>query len=476
MTMDSDLPLYNGLKNYANLKFSQFHMPGHISGSVFPYNYGKLMCDIDLTELPETDNLYNPVGIIEQAQKMASRAFGADHTFFLVNGSTSGIHAMILGVLRAGDKLIVPRNCHKSVISAMALKDIHPIFIRNEYSCEHDLVLPITPKQVAEAFAVHPDARGVLIVNPDYYGICGDISEIGRVAHDLGKLFLVDEAHGAHFVFHPKLPTSAAAAGADIWVQSAHKTLPAFTQAGYLHIKGNKVDPECILRVLSLLQTSSPSYILMSSLDWARWFMENHGEKRLSQIIYSIQNLIVDLKNKWNIKTMGDYELKEHIYALDPTRLCLDISDMSTNGYEALEKIRMQKVQPEMADFRRLVFICTVAHDSCAIKLLHKKLDIMFENLNRSQVVLNPSSKYGSLPAQIMSPNQAFNSIIESVQLSDSANRVCAQAIGAYPPGIPRFCPGELIDIEGIEELFAIKNCGGNLFGVSVNGMVSVVK
>lgn len=476
MITNSDMPLFSALRKYTESKFLPFHMPGHMGGSVFPADFGKLMIDIDLTELPESDNLYNPCGIIKQAQKKAATAFGADNTFFLVNGSTSGIHAMIAGTLKAGDKLILPRNCHRSVVAAMALCDIQPIYIKNEYSTEHALMLPISPEQVLQVLKCNPDASGVLLVNPDYYGVCGQIRKIGKIVHGLGKLFLVDEAHGAHLAFHTGLPASAAFADADVWVQSAHKTLPSFTQAGFLHIKGNRVNPDHVLKMLSLFQTSSPSYMLMASLDWVRWFMEVNGNKRLEEIIDSIHKLTIDLKARWGIKTIGDYGLNEHIGAIDPTRLCLDVRPRNISGYEALKRLREQKAEPEMADFHRLVFICTVAHDAHAFKLLHEKLDSMLELTDVNKTLPDFPVMYGSLPVQIMSPRQAFNSIIENIPLLLSEGRVCGEVIGAYPPGIPRFCPGELIDREGLEELLGLKSLGGNLFGLSGDGLVSVVK
>jgi len=476
MSSNSDMPLFHALRKYADSKFLPFHMPGHMGGSIFPPEFAKSLIDIDFTELPGLDNLYNPCGIIEQAQKQAAKVFGADSTFFLVNGSTAGIHAMIAGTLKSGDKLLVPRNCHRSVAAAMALCDIQPIYIKNDYSREHALLLPISEEQVVQAFKCNPDASGILLVNPDYYGICGQLTEIGKITRKLGKLLLVDEAHGAHFPFHEKLPISAAYAQADAWVQSAHKTLPSLTQTGFLHIKGNRVNPDRVLKMLSFFQTSSPSYILMASLDWSRFFMEVNGNKRLGELIDTIQKITASLKARWGVKTIADYSLTENISAIDPTKLCLDVSSRFTSGYEALEKLREQRIEPEMADFHRLVFICTIAHDSRSLKLLYEKLNLILKISDLNNRLPEFPDMYNTLPIQIMSPRQAFNSIMENIPLQNSEGRVCGNAIGAYPPGTPRFCPGEMIDAEGIEELTTIKSFGGNLFGLSGDGLVSVVK
>jgi len=469
-------PLYDALLEYKVKNYSSFHMPGHMGKSLFAESFNQNSTAFDLTELPELDNLYEADSVIDEAQRLTAKAFGADRSFFLVNGSTVGILTMIGSTLKSRDKLILPRNCHKSVISAITLMDINPVYINNEYSREHSFVLPITATQVKKAFEENPEAKAILILNPDYYGACGDLQEIEKIVHRLGKLLLVDEAHGAHFPFHSALPPSAGKVDADMWIQSAHKTLPAFTQSAYLHIRTKNVNPENVLKMLSFFQTSSPSYLLMASLDWARSFMVEKGNIRLQNLMNSIEIETDRIKRNWEVDTISDYGKRNFISFLDSTRVVIDFSRMNINAYEALSQIRKFKIEPEMADFDRLVFIVSVMHEPQDVENLFNGVNLLLRSNS-----FNKSSKVSivlrrSLPKQIISPKQAFDSIIENIPLTSSSGRICAQTIGAYPPGISLINPGELIDREGLEELICIKNCGGKLFGMTPNGNVNVVK
>jgi arginine/lysine/ornithine decarboxylase len=298
--------------------------------------------------------------------------------------------------------------------------------------------------------------------------------------HERGKLLLVDEAHGAHFIFHPDLPPSSGEIGADMWVQSAHKTLPAFTQAAYLHVKGERIDPKRVSQILAMLQTSSPSYLIMASLDWARACMEVRGEELFQRLILQVRELKRKLKKQYGILTLDDYGGWEEVAATDPTRLTIDVRTLGVTGYQAEMLLRDAGIQVEMSDMYRLVSICSVADGK-------EEFDAFingFGNLSGNMSLRGetpPSlprqlSISREIPEQIMSPREAFYSIIENVPAYESIGRICAGVIGAYPPGIPRFCPGELINREGIEELIDIQRQGGNLFGLVDNSLIPVVK
>ncbi|MGE4282571.1 MAG: aminotransferase class I/II-fold pyridoxal phosphate-dependent enzyme, partial [Clostridia bacterium] len=248
--MNYNTPLYDALKAYSKKNMIPFHMPGHKLGAGFPEQFRDSFLDIDLTELPDTDDLHAPEGPIEEAQKLAAEAFGARQTFFLVNGSTCGIQTMIAGVCNPGDILIVDRNCHLSVIHSLILCGVIPQYIYPEYISDLDFIGGINPHEVEEALKKHPDAKGVFITCPTYHGICSDIKTIADIVHRYDKMLLVDEAHGAHFCFHPSLPQGALHAGADICVQSAHKTLPALTQSALLHVNSFNIDLQRIKRCL----------------------------------------------------------------------------------------------------------------------------------------------------------------------------------------------------------------------------------
>lgn len=269
MLNQNQTPLLDAIKIWASRPHAPFYTPGHKQGEGIAAPLadllGKAVFRTDLTELADLDNLFAPQGAIQQAQQLAAAAFGASQTWFLVNGSTCGIEAAILATCNPGDKIILPRNVHSSAIAGLILSGAIPIFLNPEYDPILDIAHSVTPHTVKSALQQHPDAKAVMIVYPTYYGVCGDIKAIAQITQQYNIPLLVDEAHGAHFTFHPQLPTPALAAGADLTVQSIHKTLGAMTQASMLHIQGNRIDSERISKALQLVQSTSPSYVLLAS-------------------------------------------------------------------------------------------------------------------------------------------------------------------------------------------------------------------
>jgi len=476
----NNAPLVKALMEYARQDTIRFHMPGHKGGKAFPEVFLDNLAALDVTEIPGMDNLYCPTGVIAQAQALAAQAFGAHHTFFMVNGSTAGIQAMIMAACKPGDKLIVPRNSHKSVWSAMILADVRPVYIQPQYDRHNFMVTQISVRDVQRALDENPDAVGVLVVHPNYYGMCSHLKRIERVVHGRGKLLLVDEAHGAHFIFHPDLPPSAGELGADMWVQSAHKTLPALTQGAYLHVKGPRVDAKRVAQVVAMLQTSSPSYLIMAALDWARALMEAEGRALIGGLIQQIHHAGEQLGSRVGLLNTADYATGEEVEALDPTRLVVDVRPLGITGYLAERLLRDVGVQVEMSDIYRLVLICSVADDGASFSALLERFKNLADGLLERHGIkpcagYNKMSISREIPRQMMSPREAFYSIIENIPIKESIGRICAGVIGAYPPGIPRFCPGELIDKEGIDELLDIQQCGGTLFGLVNGNLVPVV-
>lgn len=469
------MPLVEALEGYIDEDVLPFHMPGHKMGRGFTKAFRDHIVEMDVTEIPGVDDLHAPQGPILEAERLASRAFGAMRSFFLVNGSTSGIYTMLMGACKPGDKVIVPRNCHKSVWGAMVLGDIRPVYIQPEYDYENHLVTQITPASVEAALSLHPDVVGMILTHPNYYGMCSDIGEIARILHEQDKILMVDEAHGAHFYFSSKMPPSSAEAGADIWVQSAHKTLPAFTQSAYLHVGSKRIEISRIIEIMRIVQSSSPSYMLMASLDYARAYMENEGAKGIDDLLDRL--LLV----KGRLKALGlkflDQNIWDGVKYLDPSRLVIDTASMGMTGYEAEGRLRRLGIQVEMSDLYRLILICSVSDDEYMLNSLGYALTVLYNERDKKGHTIGEFPISFNIPEQILSPREAFYSIIEKVPLSQSEGRVCAGMIGAYPPGIPKFCPGERIDGQGIAEIFSIKSQGGNLFGLD-NGddTIPVVK
>jgi lysine decarboxylase len=481
MVFLTNAPLVNGLTEYIKRNSISFHMPGHKGGRLLSEAFYANLPKYDLTEVPGLDNLHAPAGIIREAQELAARAFHSDACFFLVNGSTSGIHIMMMAALKSGDRVIIPRNCHKSVWGGLILSGARPIFLQPEYDGEKDLFTHVSPDNVHKAVQDHPDAAGMVLTNPDYYGLCPQLEAIGRILAERGMKLLVDEAHGAHMIFHPDLPPSAAYCGADLWVQSAHKTLPALTQASYLHYKAhNSRDKLLIERAVQLhrlLQSASPSYLLMASLDFARAYMEEHGKEALDNLL---ENLIWVRKElgALGIDTMEDY-CRPEIYGSDKTRLVLDVSGLGLTGPEGEEYLRSAGIQAEMSDLHRIVLICSIADkqedflrliDAC--KNMSREARLNKKNTGNYEWKLSISRE---IPKQMLSPKEALEKKKEFIPLSRGAGRICGEPVGIYPPGIPRFYPGELIDKDGVEELMEYRRKGCSLFGLTRDGNLSVI-
>ncbi|MFO5441243.1 MAG: aminotransferase class I/II-fold pyridoxal phosphate-dependent enzyme, partial [Dolichospermum sp.] len=331
MLNQNQTPLIEALKACTTRSHAPFYTPGHKRGQgispIFSDLLGKDVFRADLTELTELDTLFTPQSVILAAQELAAEAFGAEKTWFLVNGSTCGIAAAILATCRMGEKIILPRNVHSSVISGLILSGAIPIFINPEYDEYLDITYSIRPELVKAALIKHPDTKAVLIVYPTYNGVCGDIKAISHLTNQYNIPLIVDEAHGAHFHFHPQLPTSTLTAGADLTIQSIHKTLGAMTQASMLHIQGNRIDIDRINKALQLVQSTSPSFILLASLDAARHQMAIHGKKLMSQTWELAQEAIIKINQIPGLSTpLINSKKSPGFIDLDQTRLTVQVS------------------------------------------------------------------------------------------------------------------------------------------------------
>ncbi|NLC45192.1 MAG: aminotransferase class I/II-fold pyridoxal phosphate-dependent enzyme [Clostridiales bacterium] len=477
--MFKNMPLVNGLTEYISKNQLAFHMPGHKGGRLMPELSSFSFAQMDMTEVSGLDNLQSPEGIIREAQQLAAKAFQSDACFFLINGSTSGIHAMMMATFQAGDQVLIPRNCHKSVWGGLILSGAEPVFIQPEYDEERCLVTHVSPGCVRQAIRENPNAKGMVITNPDYYGLCPQLSEIQSILAINGMKLLVDEAHGPHLIFHPDLPPSAAQCRADLWVQSAHKTLPALTQAAYLHI-GNQVSPtdsrliEKVTQYHRLLQSTSPSYLIMASLDYARAYMEEHGKVSLDMLLEHLTWTRSEL-NTLGIDTMQGYSRSE-IYQIDATRLVLDISKLGLTGFQGEEILRQAGVQVEMSDSHRLVLVCTVADRREDFQCLVDACKHLSTHMGNREIKGRKLTISREIPRQMLSPKEAFAGNVEWVLLDQAAGRICGGApVGPYPPGIPSYYPGELITKSGLEGLLENQAQGAQLFGLSEDDKISVI-
>ncbi|PHM08507.1 aminotransferase class I/II-fold pyridoxal phosphate-dependent enzyme [Nostoc sp. 'Peltigera malacea cyanobiont' DB3992] len=476
MLNQSLTPLLDALKANAARPHAPFYTPGHKLGEGISQPLadllGKAVFRADLTELADLDNLFAPQGVIQEAQQLAAEAFGALQTWFLVNGSTCGIEAAILATCGTGDKIILPRNVHSSAIAGLILSGAIPIFLNPEYDPVLDIAHSITPNAVESALQQHPDTKAVLIVYPTYYGVCGDLSAIANITHQYNVPLLVDEAHGAHFAFHPELPTPALAAGADLTVQSTHKVLGAMTQASMLHIRGNRIDCDRISKALQLVQSTSPSYLLLASLDAARQQMAMHGKMLMSRTLQLAEEARTRISQipELSVLEMPQLEESPGFVALDKTRLTVTVSGLGLTGFEA-DEILDEKfaVTAEFASLQHLTFIISLGNTPADIEKLVQGFTTLAKEYRRSnltvknQVGLNLDRTLDY--ALQLSPREAFFAVSEILPLTQTNKRICAEIVCPYPPGIPVLMPGEVITKSVLEYLQQIQSMGGFISG-----------
>ncbi len=458
------VPLLDMLATCAQSQNAAFHTPGHKRGQgsfkAFRELIGDRALQADLPELPELDNLFAPQGAIDEAQKLAAETFGAEQTWFLINGSTCGIIAAILAACDPGDKILLPRNAHQSAISGLILAGAVPIFLQPEYDPVLDIAHSVTPESVAIALKQHPDAKAVLVVHPTYYGICGDLSAIATLTHTAGIPLLVDEAHGAHFAFHPDFPTSAMAAGADLTVQSTHKTLSALTQASMLHVQGNRIDRDRVSRSLQLVQSTSPNYLLLASLDAARAQMASQGTELMTRTLE-----LAD-RARSQLQSVLQPPPSPGCFALDRTRLTITVSDLGLDGFTADELLhRTFGVTAEFPSPQHLTFIVSLGNTE-------RDLDRLIQAIDRLPVRPATAPKlrnFVQVPCSVppLSPRQAFFAASKSLPLEQAIDQISAELICPYPPGIPVLLPGERITENAIRLLQTVLNSGGLISGCS---------
>jgi len=481
-------PLWERLKASAQQSQAAFHTPGHKKGqgiaTELKHWLGSAMFQADLPELPELDNLFAPTGVIQQAQELAAEIFGADQTWFLANGSTCGIEAAVLATCNPGEKLILPRNAHQSAIAALILSGATPVFVEPEYDTDWDMAHSITPAGLELALAQHPDAKAVLLVSPTYHGIVGNQQRIAEIAHQHPIPLLVDEAHGAHFAFHPEFPAPALSVGADLAVQSIHKTLSALTQASMLHVQGARIDRDRLGRALQLVQSTSPNYLLLASLDVARQQMATQGKALMQQTlnlaklarsrIDQISGLSVFPDKTLSDKTLlNKPDLTSGFGALDPTRLTINVTGLGLTGFEADEILHQTLgVTAELPGLRHLTFIITLGNTFEDIdRLVNAFQQLAEEHQSHNSRVKNRQItdiqhlKPQTHSSSVLTPRQAFFAPALAVPIQQAIDRISTELVCPYPPGIPVLFPGERITLEAIDYLQQVLAAGGLVTG-----------
>ena len=477
-------PLFDAVINYAKEQKISFHTPGHKHGVSIPQEFrnfvGEKIFDCDLTLLEEVDSLHYPCGVIKEALKLAAEAYGSDYAFFLVNGTSGGNHIMILTVCEPGDKIIVSRNTHRSVLAGIILSGAVPVYVMPEIDEEKNIFLNVSPEAIARAVVRHPDAKAVLVTHPTYQGIGTDLRKIAQIAHQAGMYLLVDEAHGPHLKFHPDLPMTAMASGADICVQSTHKIISSMTQASLMLVR-RTADVLKLKRLFNLLQTTSPSYILLTSLDLARMQMATRGKELLTIAITLAQEARCRINAIPGLSCFGEEVTGQPgAHELDVTKLCVDVKELKVDGYQVAGFLNEKyKIQIEFADLHTILLIVTIGNTSKDMKSLVQGLEAAAQKFSGKTGIKQTGIKLPSiLPEVVLPPREAVFALAKKVPWREAVGEVSAEIFSPYPPGIPLLCPGERLSAELVDYLRAIHLRGRRIKGLpdSRLGTIKVVE
>lgn len=458
----SQMPIYEALQKFKKARVVPFDVPGHKRGKgnvELTKFLGDSCMSVDVNSMKPLDNLCHPVSVIRQAEELAADAFGASHAFFMVGGTTSAVQSMILATCKAGDKLIMPRNVHRSAINAMILCGAVPVYVNPQVDQRLGIALGMSLTDVERAIKENPDAKAVMVNNPTYYGICSNIKAIVDLAHQHGMMVLADEAHGTHFYFDEQLPIAAMAAGADLAAISMHKSGGSLTQSSFLLV-GKRVNADYVRQIINLTQTTSGSYLFLSSLDMSRKNLALHGP----EIFQKVRGLAEYAREE--IQQIGDYYVYgqelingDSIYDFDVTKLSIHTLDIGLAGIEVYDLLRDEyDIQIEFGDIGNiLAYISGGDRERDIERLVSALSEIRRKYKKESNGML--THEYMN-PRVIMTPQTAFYYEKESIPIMESNGRICSEFVMCYPPGIPILAPGEMITDEVLEYIEYAKDKG----------------
>ncbi len=448
--------LLNKLKDYCKGDVYPFHMPGHkrnsnILGSDLPYS-------IDITEIGDFDYLHNPTGIIKDINNKAAKIYNCEHSFMLVNGSTCGVLSAISAITNCGDKVLVARNCHKSVYNAIEINRLDAYYVLPEYNKEFNLHTVISPETIKNALNLHKDIKAVILTSPTYEGFVSNIKEISNICHSYDIPLFVDEAHGAHFGLSKHFPDEAIQNGADIAVLGLHKTLPALTQCAMLNVKSNLIDISKLKEQLSIYQTSSPSYLLMGSIDKCLDFISNDTEILFDRYYSILSNFYKRVKVLTKLKVYKTNDTK----SFDIGKINISTLTSDINGY-SLAKILREKynIETEMSYDSYVLAMTSICDREEGFNRLADALIEIDKALNYS--LYNQRNYSLSIPNKVFSSANAKTKNGEHIYISNAKNKIALEYVFAYPPGIPILVPGEIIDDNVLSNIINLKNSQVNL-------------
>ncbi|WP_261303538.1 aminotransferase class I/II-fold pyridoxal phosphate-dependent enzyme [Paenibacillus andongensis] len=479
----SRAPLFEAMVAHYDKNPVSFHVPGHKSGQGLldeGTSFLKTVMSIDYTEITGLDDLHQAEGVIREAEQLAADCFGAEETYFLIGGSTVGNLAMISAVCGKDDIILVQRNVHKSVIHGLMLAGAKAVFIAPGIHPESGVATSLAIEDVKQALVLYPEAKGLFITNPNYYGNGVNLKPFAELMHEQGKLLLVDEAHGAHYGFHPEVPASALSQGADAVVQSTHKMLTAMTMGAMLHVQGPRIDRIAIQQLLAMLQSSSPSYPLMASLDLARKKMHTEGRNWLEQglaVVKEFRSLLDDLTEfGYHSRELPGNQSQE-IETTDPFKIAIYDATNMLSGTELKDRLEAQDCFVEMTDGRQVLLVFTPASTRAdMLRLVEALTNICLDLPIQKKELQGPISNILKLPyyTSISSPvafdmrdisKASRDSAFSQVSVQGAVGKRSADMVIPYPPGIPYLYPGEIISASVAEALLQLAANGIKIQG-----------
>lgn len=450
--------LLERLQAYDQSDIYPFHMPGHKRQP----ELGADAYHLDITEVEGFDNLHHAQGILEEEQARLAQYIGADRSFFLVNGSTCGILAAISAAAPRGKKLLMARNSHKAAYHALFLRQLEATYIYPSIG-SYDIQGALAPEQIRRALAEDTGVAAVYVTSPTYDGVVSDIEEIAQIAHSYGKPLIVDEAHGAHFGFHPAFPQSAVHCGADLVIQSVHKTLPAFTQSAVLHLCSDRIRAEALEEFLDIYESSSPSYVLMAGMSRLVPFLKTEGEIRFSKLAENLQWFYEKSRKLRCLHVIQEEDFdKTDSFARDPSKILISTRDCNMNGRQLYDRLLTKyHLQMEMCSGEYVTALCSLMDRAEGFERLADALFDIDASLQRSETAERGFvSRMYRQREQVYTIAEAMENVHETVELAASVGKVSAEYVYLYPPGIPLLVPGERIDADFVCDVREMKERG----------------
>ena len=457
------MPLIEAMLKYKEENIYPFHTPGHKGGrgmeSKLRNELGESV-KVDVSLMSELDDIHEPETYIKEAQALAAQTYGSDACFWAVNGTSQAIHAMLMTALKPGEKVLLPRNAHRSVAGGLILGGIEATFMQPDYCEAFGINFQVQPQAVEAALEKDASIKAVLLTSPNYYGVAADVEAIAKICHERNVVLLVDEAHGSHLGFSDLLPKSALQCGADACAQSTHKILGAMTQCSMLHVQGQRLDVTRAADVMSVLTTTSPNYLLMASLDAARAQLQVRGKEMAEDAVMAANKLRAVCSKYAGLKLLSEADCGG--LRLDTTKVTVNFAEWGYTGIEAGDLFRKAGIAVELVDAQNVLFLITYADVTSDYETALAKIDTVLKNMEANKRDKAQAVAARNVPATTMAMplREVFYGEKEALPLEESVGKICGEQVSFYPPGIPVLLPGEIITEEIIAYCKMMKDLG----------------